>query len=605
MMGNKMKDYINNCKLTTDDNEDVIISVINSYKKYKNNLPNNKRDITKLSYLEIKNIVTYKEIKKLERKSFKKYMEDNKGADKIGVKLALRKFYDLYPILPNDKRDVNKMSYLELTDFLQNEFVSLLTKPAYMRFVCDESLTVTVEQIIHYIGEYFEKYDRLPSNIPPLFFMSFDELENVLDGIGDLIMGIDDNEDDYTDIETIYDNDNLLIFKPNGKEQCIRLSNGRSWCISKPGGGNMYYHYRLNSNLTIYYVVDKDKPFSDVNYAVVILVDPYGNKRIADGKNMSGGYSGHNNEVWSTIVGKVSKLKNIEHLFVANPLSVEEQTQMNKYKNTDIYKDPIDELGSEQAVEMWIEIASPDLTYRRNGNDIYKNFTENLKNKYLSLGMDLTSDMIINSEPNVLKYYAARKMQDLMRKSLNELSDSDITFLNSSVMKENKEKLKEKFSDQLSDVSNNGFVSLEYPKDVNSKYVVLFGFEEFFKRIPLDTTMIQIENTSKVQISLDIPESIGNLTELKTLVIDNMVRSLPESIGKCGKLKFINLPNNSQLEGIPEAFSELYDLKFLSTENSNPNMKIPNKIQDYMLEDDGFWSINFPDELISLHDFVN
>jgi Leucine-rich repeat (LRR) protein len=117
--------------------------------------------------------------------------------------------------------------------------------------------------------------------------------------------------------------------------------------------------------------------------------------------------------------------------------------------------------------------------------------------------------------------------------------------------------------------------------------------------------MIQIENTSKVQISLDIPESIGNLTELKTLVIDNMVRSLPESIGKCGKLKFINLPNNSQLEGIPEAFSELYDLKFLSTENSNPNMKIPNKIQDYMLEDDGFWSINFPDELISLHDFVN
>lgn len=604
-MGNKMKDYINNCKLTTDDNEDVIISVINSYKKYKNNLPNNKRDITKLSYLEIKNIVTYKEIKKLERKSFKKYMEDNKGADKIGVKLALRKFYDLYPILPNDKRDVNKMSYLELTDFLQNEFVSLLTKPAYMRFVCDESLTVTVEQIIHYIGEYFEKYDRLPSNIPPLFFMSFDELENVLDGIGDLIMGIDDNEDDYTDIETIYDNDNLLIFKPNGKEQCIRLSNGRSWCISKPGGGNMYYHYRLNSNLTIYYVVDKDKPFSDVNYAVVILVDPYGNKRIADGKNMSGGYSGHNNEVWSTIVGKVSKLKNIEHLFVANPLSVEEQTQMNKYKNTDIYKDPIDELGSEQAVEMWIEIASPDLTYRRNGNDIYKNFTENLKNKYLSLGMDLTSDMIINSEPNVLKYYAARKTQDLMRKSLNELSGSDITFLNSSVMKENKEKLKEKFSDQLSDVSNNGFVSLEYPKDVNSKYVVLFGFEEFFKRIPLDTTMIQIENTSKVQISLDIPESIGNLTELKTLVIDNMVRSLPESIGKCGKLKFINLPNNSQLEGIPEAFSELYDLKFLSTENSNPNMKIPNKIQDYMLEDDGFWSINFPDELISLHDFVN
>jgi hypothetical protein len=312
---------------------------------------------------------------------------------------------------------------------------------------------------------------------------------------------------------------------------------------------------------------------------------------------MAGGYSGHKREAWTTIVSKVPKLKGKEHLFVADPLSQEEQRELNDYKNTTINKDAIKELGSEQAAEMWLEIASPDLTYRGNGNEIYSNFTENLRHKYLGLGMDLTAEMINNSEPSVLKYYAARKLQGLMEKSLGQLNDTDIAFINSPIMRENKKKLKEKFSGQLGGVSNSGYVGLEYPKDDNSKYVALFGFDDFFEHIPTNTTMIQMENTSKSPIALDIPESIGKLTELKTLIIDNMVKSIPESIGNCSKLKFINLPNNPQLESIPEAFGELYCLNFFSTENSNPNMRIPAKLEEYMTEDEGFWFINFPPEL--------
>jgi Leucine-rich repeat (LRR) protein len=355
----------------------------------------------------------------------------------------------------------------------------------------------------------------------------------------------------------------------------------------------------LNHNLTIYYVIDKDKSFGDLNYAVVILVEPYGGKRIADGQNMAGGYSGHKREAWATIVSKVPKLEGKEHLFVADPLSQEEQREMNNYKNASIQSDAIKELGSEQAAEMWLEIASPDLTYRGNGNDIYRNFTENLKHKYLGLGMDLTADMINNSEPSVLKYYAARKLQGLMSKSLGQLTDTDIAFINSPIMRENKKKLKEKYSGQLGGVTSGqaDYVGLEYPKDDNSKYVALFGFDDFFEHIPVNTKMIQMENTSKTPIALDIPESIGKLTELKTLIIDNMVKSIPESIRNCTKLKFINLPNNPQLESIPEAFAELHCLNFLSTENSNPNMRIPSKLEEYMVDDEGFWYINFPPEL--------
>jgi len=591
-----VKFLIDKYKPTTKDTEEQITAVINAFEKYKSGLPQDQRDITKLTYSIVKNIVLSKEIKKQEKSIFKKYMEANKGADKNAVKLALRKFYELFPILPINQRDVLKMPYLKLVEFLQSKFNTMLTSAALKKFK-DDKVNVTPEQLIYYVSTYLDLYHRLPANLPPLLFMSFDELEHTLDGMGDLTDDIKDTKDDYSDIETIYDDDNLLIFKPSGKEQCIKLANGRSWCISKSGGGNMYYNYRLGNNLTIYYVIDKDKPFGDLNYSVVILVEPYGGKRIADGQNMSGGYSGHRREEWSTIVSKVPKLKGKEHLFVADPLSAAEQKVLNDYKNTTINKDAIKELGSEQAAEMWLELSSPDLTYRNNGNEIYRNFTENLKNKYLGLGMDLTAEMINDSEPSVLKYYAARKLQGLMTKSLGQLNDADIAFINSPIMKENKKKLREKFSGQLAGVSSSGYVGLEYPKDDNSKYVALFGFDDFFQHIPTNTTMIQMENTSKTPIALDIPESIGKLTELKTLIIDNMVKSIPESIGNCTKLKFINLPNNPQLESIPEAFGELYCLNFFSTEHSNPNMRIPAKLEEYMTEDEGFWFINFPPEL--------
>jgi len=591
-----VKFLIDKYKPTTKDTEEQITAVINAFDKYKSGLPQDQRDITKLSYGIVKNIVLSKEIKKQEKGIFKKYMEANKGSDKNAVKLALRKFYELYPVLPLNQRDVLKMPYLKLVEFLQSKFNTTLTSAALKKFK-DDGANVTPEQLIYYVSTYLDLYHRLPANLPPLLFMSFDELEHTLDGMGDLTDDIKDKTDDYGDIETIYDDDNLLIFKPSGKEQCIKLANGRSWCISKSGGGNMYYNYRLGHNLTIYYVIDKDKPFGDLNYAVVILVEPYGGKRIADGQNMSGGYSGHKREDWSTIVSKVPKLKGKEPLFVADPLSTEEQRELNNFKNTTINKDAIKELGSEQAAEMWLEISSPDLTYRSNGDEIYKNFTENLKNKYLGLGMDLTAEMINNSEPSVLKYYAARKLQGLMSKSLGQLNDTDIAFINSPIMRENKKKLRDKFSGQLSSVSSSGYVGLEYPKDDNSKYVALFGFDDFFQHIPTNTTMIQMENTSKTPIALDLPESIGKLTELKTLIIDNMVKSIPESIGNCTKLKFINLPNNPQLESIPEAFGELYCLNFFSTENSNSGMRIPKKLEEYMTEDEGFWFINFPPEL--------
>ena len=56
-----------------------------------------------------------------------------------------------------------------------------------------------------------------------------------------------------------------------------------------------------------------------------------------------------------------------------------------------------------QEVEMWLEYNSPRLS------DVqYSNITPELKKKYIALGMDLSSNMIKSSEPEVLRYYISK-----------------------------------------------------------------------------------------------------------------------------------------------------------------------------------------------------
>ncbi len=49
-----------------------------------------------------------------------------------------------------------------------------------------------------------------------------------------------------------------------------------------------------------------------------------------------------------------------------------------------------------------------------------------LKKKYISLGMDLTGDMISNSEPDVLKFYLARKMESYIREKAFTFSKDEL-----------------------------------------------------------------------------------------------------------------------------------------------------------------------------------
>ncbi len=572
----------------TQDDEDTIKSYIDDFEKYKNGLAADKRDITKYAYNQLKSVISTKRLKKEENDIFKKYIKGpGKGSDQRQVKSAIKKFLEIREFLPEQYRNIMDYSYLKLVELIQRAFGTTITKKAFEKYR-KEREDLTNEQILSYIERYVDLYDRLEPNTPPIMMMSFDELEAALDHLPDGDDTPKKKGDDFKDIEIIYDKDNLYVFKPNGKEQCIRLAHGRPWCTSRVGGGNLYYNYRLENNLTLYYVIDKDKPFDDLNFAVVILVDEYGRKRIADGKNMAGGYSGHRTETWDTISSKVPKLKDKEYLFTPDPLTDREKQLLRKYKHINVQEDAVKELGSVEDAEFWLEISSPNLT---NKPRVYINLPAELKKKYISLGMDLTGDMITNSEPDVVKYYLARKIDSLRTKSLSNLTTADIALINMPAMKNLKEELKVKYAGQLATDSNQ-IVKITYPNDAASKYIALFGFDELFENLPDTITYLTIENKSSDQLNLDIPPSISKFKEVVALVLENCVRTLPEELGQMDSLTFLTLQNNKNLVSLPESLVNLEYLDLISLSGSNPNVQIPERLRAIMEEEtDNFYYI--------------
>lgn len=583
-----MNRLIDKFKSESEDTPEEMKNMINAFEKYKNGLPADQRDINKYTYSTLKKLVISKQLKKEEANLFKSYIKGpGKGAQQNQVKSMIKKFLEIRQFLPKDKVNLMEIPYLKLVEIIQRGFGPTITKFAFEKFK-KERPDLTNEQILSYLERYVDLYDRLEPGTPPIMLMSFDDLEAALDHLPD-----DDTnvraKNDFGDIETIYDKDNLTIFKPNGKDQCIRLAHGRPWCTSRVGGGNLYYNYRLENNLTLYYVIDKDKSFDDLNFAVVILVDNYGGKRIADGKNMAGGFSGHRVENWSTIASKVPKLADKEYLFVADPLTDREKQLLRKYRNITVNNDAVKELGSVEDAEFWLEISSPNLT---NKPQVYINLPVELKKKYISLGMDLTGEMIKKSEPEVIKYYLARKIDSLKTKSLGQLSSADIALLKTPQLAKLKDDLKPIFAKQLT--KNEGsMVQINYPNDDASKYLALYDFDELFKNLSPNISYLTITNKSNESLNWDIPRDITKFTNMIALVLENCVKTLPDNMGELENLMFLTLQNNENLEGLPESLADIENLELIAIAGSNKNMVIPERLKAIMVQEgEGFYHID-------------
>jgi hypothetical protein len=158
-------------------------------------------------------------------------------------------------------------------------------------------------------------------------------------------------------------------------------------------------------------------------------------------------------------------------------------------------------------------------------------------------------------------------------------------------MKELKDYFKSEFAKGL--VTKGGDkVEINYPDSSAGKFVALYGFEELFQSLPEDIKQLLITNKSKENIALVVPESLGRFANLEALLLQNIVKTLPNTIGNLKNLNFVSLNKNPELESLPESIADLPNLTFINLQNSNPNLRIPDRLKEKMVDEgNGFWYI--------------
>ena len=570
-------------KEQTTDSIDVIGDYIEEFEKYKNGLPADKRDLSKFNYAELKKIIDTKKFQKNEKELFGKFKKKEEKLERVELARTVRKFLEVQSKFGKVK-DPSNYKFLDFSKLVNQVYPKYIKEILMDRFK-KENTAITDDILDYYISSYVDNFDELYSQMPPPTQLSFSDFEHYIDGMNKGLANA--GKMSTEDIEIVYDKDNMIIFQPKTRDQCIRLKNGRSWCTSREGGSNLFYNYRLDNRRTLYYVIDQDKEYSDLNFAVVILVDPDGDMSLADGSN-SGRYSGHQNIPWSEIVQKIPKLKNLQQVFKPKPLTQDELELINQIRNTRVGDNPIEDLGSEDRAEMWLEIRSPRLSDIQFGN-----LTPVLRKKYIALGHDLTAGMINVSDPETKKYYISKQLDSIRTKSLNQLSDSDIAILNLPGMSKLKEEMKSKFATDFQSGDN---VTIKIPAQKEGKYIALYGFDELIKNLSSNVKFFEIICTEKNYPQYDLPtEFCDRFTQLETLVMENIVASIPENINNLRNLTVLNLKGNKELKTLPSSILKMGNLDMVILRNAPQNFTPPQGFEEYFedMGDNFFYRTKF------------
>jgi len=151
-----------------------------------------------------------------------------------------------------------------------------------------------------------------------------------------------------------------------------------------------------------------------------------------------------------------------------------------------------------------------------------------------------------------------------------------------------KEYFKPEFMKGLS--SGNGTkVSVNYPSDSASKFIALYGFDEFFETLPKNIQRLEfIYKSGGKSLELNIPDMIGEFTDLSAINFVGCVSKIPESICNLKKLQFLSLPDNNNLQMLPDCLAELPRLSVINLKGSKTEGVIPDSLIRRTQEDDSF-----------------
>ena len=147
-----------------------------------------------------------------------------------------------------------------------------------------------------------------------------------------------------------------------------------------------------------------------------------------------------------------------------------------------------------------------------------------------------------------------------------------------------KEYFKEMFKVFLNKDQQHGKrVQVRYPNDNVSKYIAIYGFDEFMGSLPQDMVRFDFESgggssADKLE-SRPLPEKFTTFQDLQILHIEGLVSEIPESISNLKKLKFLSLAKNPDLKSLPDSLADLENLEVINIKDS-PNVEIGPRLQE-------------------------
>ena len=154
-----------------------------------------------------------------------------------------------------------------------------------------------------------------------------------------------------------------------------------------------------------------------------------------------------------------------------------------------------------------------------------------------------------------------------------------------------KDFFKPEFMKSLSN-SDGTKVSVTYPNDSSSKFIALYGFDEFFETLPNGIKRLEFVNKSTNNLSLNVPDTLGRFKDLTAIHFVNCVKTLPNTICNLTQLQFLSLPDNKELNSLPECLVNLNRLCVINLVGSNPKLIIPEKLKQKMESDETFFFNN-------------
>jgi len=129
-------------------------------------------------------------------------------------------------------------------------------------------------------------------------------------------------------------------------------------------------------------------------------------------------------------------------------------------------------------------------------------------------------------------------------------------------------------------------IEISYPGGASGKFVALYGFEELFNSIPKDgIKSILCTNNSDTSITIDVPPSIGEFTNVEAILFRNMIKSLPDTVGNLRNLNFLSLNDNPKLKKLPETLVNCENLSMINL--SGTPAKLPKSIENKFSDTDG------------------